>query len=166
MAPGWMAMLKSAHCSAGKPRSSVARIRCPVEETGRYSVSPSTMPRMMITNKVFMLSVGLLGGEAAAAAIGGEPAFGDRAHGRRCDAEGAKSLGPVRNHIVALKHQPLVPGDRSAGKPADRCGNDLGDGIGDVDERAVAVRGLADPLHQLAHRQDLGSAELVGLAAV
>ena len=39
--------LNYSHFAASKPSSSVARIRCPVEETGRNSVTPSTMPRMI-----------------------------------------------------------------------------------------------------------------------
>ena len=39
IAPGWMATLNKAHLSASKPSNSVARMRCPVDETGKYSVS-------------------------------------------------------------------------------------------------------------------------------
>ena len=44
IAPSWMTTLNTFQVSESKPNSSVARIRCPVEETGRNSVSPSTMP--------------------------------------------------------------------------------------------------------------------------
>ncbi len=44
IAPGWMAMLNTAQACASKPGNSVARMRCPVEETGRNSVRPSTIP--------------------------------------------------------------------------------------------------------------------------
>jgi len=55
IAPSWMMTLKAAHFSASKPRSSVARIRWPVEETGRNSVTPSTMPRMIAIKRIGML---------------------------------------------------------------------------------------------------------------
>ena len=35
IAPSWMMTLNAAHFSASKPSSSVARIKCPVEETGQ-----------------------------------------------------------------------------------------------------------------------------------
>jgi hypothetical protein len=41
-----MITLNADHLSASKPSSSVARIRCQVEETGMNSVTPSTMPRI------------------------------------------------------------------------------------------------------------------------
>jgi hypothetical protein len=47
-----MMTLNAAHLSASKPSSSVARIRCPVDETGRNSVTPSTMPRMMAIRRM------------------------------------------------------------------------------------------------------------------
>ena len=52
IAPGWMAMLNRAHLSASNPSSLVARIKWPVEETGKYSVTPSTMPRMMTRSRI------------------------------------------------------------------------------------------------------------------
>src|SRR5438270_438864 len=83
------------HCS--EP----ARIRCPVEETGRNSVIPSTMAsRTMRRRSLIRLrgagpagrwrgggSVRLLGGEAAVAAIGGEPALRHRDQRRLRDGE-------------------------------------------------------------------------------
>src|SRR3954452_8162796 len=47
-----MMTLNAAHFSASKPSSSVARIKCPVEETGRNSVTPSTMPRMIAISRI------------------------------------------------------------------------------------------------------------------
>src|SRR3954470_606341 len=47
-----MITLNAAHFSASKPSNSVARIRCPVEETGRNSVTPSTMPRMIAISRM------------------------------------------------------------------------------------------------------------------
>ena len=54
IAAGWIAMLNTSHSDWSKPSSSVARIKCPVEDTGRYSVIPSTMPRMMATQMSVM----------------------------------------------------------------------------------------------------------------
>src|SRR4051812_17260346 len=45
MAPVWMTILKTFQRSSFAPSKSPARIRCPVEEIGRNSVRPSTMPR-------------------------------------------------------------------------------------------------------------------------
>src|SRR3546814_17889566 len=52
IAPGWIAMLNTAHFDASYPSNSVARIRCPVDDTGRNSVSPSTMPRMIAVSQI------------------------------------------------------------------------------------------------------------------
>src|SRR3954451_22944930 len=46
MAPVWMTILKTFQRSSFAPSKSPARMRCPVEEIGRNSVRPSTMPRM------------------------------------------------------------------------------------------------------------------------
>src|SRR5678815_3921290 len=45
MAPVWMTILKTFQRSLFAPSRSPARIRWPVEEIGRNSVRPSTMPR-------------------------------------------------------------------------------------------------------------------------
>src|SRR5262249_4442257 len=53
MAPSWMAISKlfwNSVCS--RPKSRLARIKCPVEEIGRNSVKPSTTPRMMACSRV------------------------------------------------------------------------------------------------------------------
>src|SRR5437868_6240166 len=77
-----MMTLKAAHFCASKPRSSVARIRWPVEETGRNSVTPSTMPRMMaitrIGTSVGRRQVDSAAGELAAAFQWVERSPGDR----------------------------------------------------------------------------------------
>ncbi len=44
MAPVWMAMSKTLALASSKPSSEPARIRWPVDEIGRNSVSPSTTP--------------------------------------------------------------------------------------------------------------------------
>src|SRR5512139_2725722 len=46
MAPSWMTMSKDFAVSSCEPSRCPTRMRCPVEDTGRYSVSPSTMPRV------------------------------------------------------------------------------------------------------------------------
>src|SRR4051812_30876582 len=45
MAPVWMTILKTLQRSSFAPSKSPARMRWPVEEIGRNSVRPSTMPR-------------------------------------------------------------------------------------------------------------------------
>ncbi len=57
MAPAWMMMLKESTASfcaaeAFRPSHWETRMRCPVEDTGRYSVNPSTMPRMRACHQV------------------------------------------------------------------------------------------------------------------
>jgi hypothetical protein len=52
MAPLWIATWKVATFSPVNPRSELATIRCPVEEIGRNSVSPSAMPRMAALSSV------------------------------------------------------------------------------------------------------------------
>jgi hypothetical protein len=49
MAPIWTIAVYAvtALSSTGRPSSFSAIVRWPVEETGRYSVRPSTMPRMI-----------------------------------------------------------------------------------------------------------------------
>jgi hypothetical protein len=49
MAPTWMIAVYAVTdlSSTVRPSSFSAIVRCPVEETGRYSVRPSTMPRMI-----------------------------------------------------------------------------------------------------------------------
>src|SRR5215207_9597996 len=44
IAPVWIAMSKTLAFSSSKPSSAPARIRWPVDEIGRNSVRPSTMP--------------------------------------------------------------------------------------------------------------------------
>jgi hypothetical protein len=46
MAPVWIAMSKTLALSSSKPSSEPARIRWPVDEIGRNSVRPSTIPMM------------------------------------------------------------------------------------------------------------------------
>src|SRR3546814_1432698 len=95
------------------------------------SVSPSTMPSKMIVRREASIlirqsrqrrcgsrSVGRLDREAAVAAVGGEPAFGDGGERSRRDAELFEALGARRDEIVVLQHQPQVPGHRRAGQPA------------------------------------------------
>ena len=49
IAPAWITISKSFAFSPVYPRSEPATIRCPVDETGRNSVRPSTMPRIAAT---------------------------------------------------------------------------------------------------------------------
>ena len=42
--PKWTSTVKSRNPSLSTPNSSFAIIRCPLEETGRNSVSPCTIP--------------------------------------------------------------------------------------------------------------------------
>src|SRR5437868_3149615 len=118
-----MMTLKAAHFCASKPRSSVARIRWPVEETGRNSVTPSTMPRMMaitrIGTSVGRRQVDSAAGELAAAVKAAEPFVGNRGQRCRLDPERLQPGGVGARHIVALEHQPLVAGERSPRHPAE-----------------------------------------------
>src|SRR5690348_18477612 len=91
-----MMTLNAAHLSASKPSNSVARIRCPVEETGRNSVTPSTMPRMIAISRIGIgRRRGLVGRgqvnpparELAAAVEPAEPFVADRGKRRRLDTE-------------------------------------------------------------------------------
>lgn len=54
MAPVWIAISNTLALPPTKPISEPARIRWPVEEIGKNSVSPSTMPMMaaLTSNKV------------------------------------------------------------------------------------------------------------------
>src|SRR4249919_422999 len=97
IAPSWMMTLNAAHFSASKPSNSVARIKCPVEETGKNSVTPSTMPRMMAMIRTGTSAgrgqAGRPCGELAALAEPAEPFVADRGQRRRPDPE---SLEPGR----------------------------------------------------------------------
>src|SRR6266581_105039 len=55
MAPSWMMISKAAARGPTNPSAWPTRIRWPVDETGRNSVTPSTSPRMMATMKVCTL---------------------------------------------------------------------------------------------------------------
>src|SRR6185369_11160506 len=107
-----MMTLNAAHFSASKPSNSVARIKCPVDETGRNSVTPSTMPRMMamirIGTSVGRRRFGGPRGELAALAVSAEPLLTDRGERRRLDPEGLNSERALGHDIVAVEHQPLV----------------------------------------------------------
>ena len=46
MAPVWMAMSNTLAFASSNPNNEPAKIRCPVEEIGKNSVSPSTTPMM------------------------------------------------------------------------------------------------------------------------
>src|SRR2546425_1697373 len=52
MAPSWMMISKAAARGPTKPSAWPARIRWPVDETGRNSVAPSTSPRMIAAKMV------------------------------------------------------------------------------------------------------------------
>src|SRR3954449_11001103 len=98
-----MMTLNAAHLSASKPSSSVARIRWPVEETGRNSVTPSTMPRMMaitrIGTSVGRREVDSASGELAAAVEATEPFIGNRGQRRGLDPERFQARGAAGRHI-------------------------------------------------------------------
>ena len=57
--------------------SSHAVIRWPVEETGRYSVTPSTIPRMTASSRFMDPSVRAVGGRGREPALSGSAGFAD-----------------------------------------------------------------------------------------
>src|ERR1700741_552960 len=139
-----MMTLKAAHFSASKPRSSVARIRWPVDETGRNSVTPSTMPRMIAIRRIgTKLAVRRETGAApreAIAAVHPEPFGCDRSKGRGLDSERFEALRAGRGHVVLLKHQPLVTAQRGAGQEAE-IGNQGSHRVRNLNEVRVATGG-------------------------
>src|SRR5260370_42201027 len=104
IAPSWMITLNAAHFSASKPSSSVARIKCPVDDTGRNSVTPSTMPRMMAMIRTGTSTgrrqLGGPRGELAAFAEAAEPFVADRGERRRLDPERLETKRAFGHHIV------------------------------------------------------------------
>src|SRR5213080_4994269 len=52
MAPSWMTISKAAARGPTNPSAWPARIRWPVDETGRNSVAPSTSPRTIAARRV------------------------------------------------------------------------------------------------------------------
>ena len=114
IAPGWMATLNNAHLSASKPSNSVARMRCPVDETGRYSVSPSTTPRMMTSNRIGIELLATVGSggralcESPALDEAPEPVARHGFERGRDDPERLEPACALGGDIVALEHDPLV----------------------------------------------------------
>src|SRR5687768_814219 len=139
MAPSWMTISNVPADSLSKPSNSAASTRCPVEETGMNSVSPSTIPRRMMVRRAASISGRaasirrLGGGPAPAAPVAGEPALGDGGERRRADSERFEAGAAAGDDIVALKHQPLVPADRRSGKPAGEPGDQPADRVGNLD---------------------------------
>ena len=98
IAPLWMATSKTRPGGRSSRRRSTARIRCPVEDTGRNSVKPSSAPSRIATRKVISRS-----DDASSATIGQIPhATGpmavdqkDRACPRRGPHSGWLVAGPL-----------------------------------------------------------------------
>src|SRR5690348_2131639 len=164
-----MITLNAAHFSASKPSSSVARIRWPVEETGRNSVTPSTMPRMIairrIGTSVGRRQVDPPAGELAAAMEAAEPLMPYRGKRRRIDAERLEAGVLAGGHIVPLKHQPLIPRQRRTGQPAE-AGQQAAERVGKRKEVGVLTGELQDCPVQVDHAHHLGAADLVRAPAV
>src|SRR6476661_7043748 len=164
-----MITLNAAHFSASKPNSSVARIKCPVEETGRNSVIPSTMPRMMamirIGTSAGRRQVDLVAGELTAFVKAAEPFVRDRGERRRPDPERRQARSAVRGDIVLAEHQPLVAGQRRARQPAE-ARQQAREHVGKLDDVAFLAGELEDRQMQLLHRHNLRSANLIGLGAI
>src|SRR4051794_33323108 len=163
-----MMTLNAAHLSASKPSSSVARIKWPVEETGRTSVTPSTMPRMIAISRIGT-SVGRgqvdpPPGELAAAMEAAEPFVADRRERRWIDPERLEPWKVARWHIVALQHQPLVAGQRRSGQPAELREQAPGD-VGKRQEVRLLTRQLKDRAVKVDHAHRLRPPDLVGLPA-
>src|SRR5437763_8452535 len=151
-----MMTLNAAHFCASNPSSLVARIKWPVEETGRNSVTPSTMPRMIAISRMGMGGLGpgsgdggqtnSPAGELAARAEAVEPFPGDGGKRRRRDPEGLEAGRILCCDIVALEHQPLIACQRRAGQPPEARqqasknighGDDLGVLPAQLDDRAI-----------------------------
>src|SRR5207302_7328637 len=108
-----MMTLNAFHCSALKPSNSVARIKWPVEETGRNSVTPSTMPRMIAISRMGMGGSGpgsgdggqmnSPAGELAARAEAVEPFPGDGGQRGRLDPERLEPGRVLGRDLVALQ---------------------------------------------------------------
>src|SRR5438128_12626700 len=118
-----MMTLNAFHCSSLYPSNALASTRWPVDETGRNSVTPSTMPRISAISRMGMLSAGpILAGGGQVNPAGGEPGFavpsqpfaGDGGERGRRDVERFEPGQIVRRHTVALEHQPLVAPHRRA----------------------------------------------------
>src|SRR5437763_8347688 len=122
-----MITLNAAHLSASNPSSSVARIKWPVEETGRNSVTPSTMPRISAISRMGIGDDPVLAGGVQMKPAGGEPRLaeaaepfaGDGGERRRLNTECVEPRRALFSHIVALEHQPLVACQRRARQPAE-----------------------------------------------
>ena len=57
MAPNWIKISNTLARGPVKPNISPTRIICPVEDTGKYSVKPSTIPKIMaIIESLIVLS--------------------------------------------------------------------------------------------------------------
>ena len=172
IAPGWMAMLNSAHSSALKPSSSVARIRWPVDETGRYSVTPSTMPRMMTSSRTGMSSWGF---QASVARGGRSARRGGSGRAIRC-ATAPSGVGSIPNAFKPVRSWArrhcrvwsMIHWSRVSGAPGRKPKRDMqvGGEIGHVDQLGRLARRLGDRGVQLAHGHHLRPGDLVGLAAM
>src|SRR6185369_8053765 len=106
-----MMTLKAAHFPASKPSSSVARMRWPVEDTGRNSVTPSTIPRMMAIRRVDTSAGGRQVDPSSGEAVAPEtvePFAADRGERSWLDPEGLETRHALCRYVVALEHQPLV----------------------------------------------------------
>src|SRR3954452_3104678 len=170
-----MITLNAAHLSASKPSSSVARIKWPVDETGRNSVTPSTMPRMIAISRMGMPKSGpglrdggqmnSPAGELAARAKAVQPFVGDRGKRRRLDPERLQPQRALRRDIVALEHKPLVAGQRRAGQPAETR-QQACEGIGHCGDLRVLPGSRRDRLIELGHGQHLRTSDLVTLAGM
>src|SRR2546428_6821321 len=99
MAPSWMMISKAAARGPTKPSAWPARIRWPVDETGRNSVAPSTSPRMIAARRVDTASSYTKRGTV-------HPDLRDRGGG----AVDASSDGPDVLHRPTLDAPGLDPG--------------------------------------------------------
>src|SRR6476646_7999676 len=158
IAPSWMMTLNAAHFSASKPSSSVARIKWPVEETGRNSVTPSTMPRMIAIRRIGMSGSGpgsgdggqmnSPAGEFPARTEAVQPFPRDGGKRGRLDSERLEAGRVLRCDIVALEHQPLVAGQGRAGHPT-KARQQTSEDVGHRHDLGVLAAQLDDRLIEL-----------------
>ncbi len=118
MAPSWMITSKLSAFGPVNPRRWPARIRWPVEETGRNSVSPSTMPRMAAETMLSMGGSREWGYRCARAEMGARKKVErtGRKYRRRVTLQGPGS-GVIGNRTQGAPMSTIMPTTNCSGRP-------------------------------------------------